>query len=564
MKLTNPWVGYLNRSYRSIKLSITDRLRALTPEIEDLSDTNILMVIINIMAGITEMLSYYIDSMAQESFITTARKRSSLIKLTKLINYRVRASIGATVDLTFTIYEAPNVPVRLAINKVLTIPLGTVVVDDAGNQFTTLKQKDIPSNTSSVIIPAQQHSPVSSTALGVSTGVASISIPLPIAYEDGTLGVVINAVAWERVEDFGFSFPTSEHFIVDVSDQGLPYLIFGDGVNGKIPPTGLTIYGTYYTTLGRTGNFISSGALTTISTSIALPAQTPTITSLLVTNINYPAGGSDIEGVEAIRRNAPLSLRTLQRAVTRQDYIDIARLAPGIDKANLFFNCGKKVILYVAPVNGGIASQGLLDSTLDYFENKSMVTTFPTVKAAGETYIGLKILAKSKFRVNPLLAKMDIEDALIEAYSEAGSDINKAVRLSDIMALIDNLDKIDYLNIVYIYGVPYARPVNNVIQLDWVREILSESNERLTWKIAYSGGVFKIYKGGNYLQDLTVGVEFLAPGIFSFTINSSAGISSGDYWEIVTYPFNSDIVIDDYTVPRIHPYLQFVDITVNE
>lgn len=557
MKLTNPWVGYLDRSYKDIKTSILNRLRILTPELTDLSDSNILVILVSILAGIAEQLGYYVDTVARESYITTARKFSSMLKVVKLINYRVRSNISASVDLTFTI------PTNIVEGTVFTIPAGTLVTTSDGVEFTTVADRTFLTNTHTLTVGARQRLLVTLTAIGESTGAADQSFTLPLSYEDQTLVVEVDGYSWELQDDLAFSSPTSKHFYVSVPESGAPTLVFGDGVKGAIPTASEIIYVSYYTTLGADGNKIGPASITENST-IVLPVQTPTIDELTITNIDYPAGGTNREGIEEIRKFAPLYLRTLNRAVTEQDYIDIARLSPGVDKAAILFNCGKKVKIYIAPLGGGIAANSLLESTLAFMEKRKMVTTFLDVQAAGETYLKLDIEATARFRVNPILVGDDIKEALIQAYSGDNSNINKPIRLSDVIALIDNLERVDFLNIHYISAVPYARPINSSLQLPWVREVLGGSKTKIKWKLIYTGGIFKLYKEAEIVQDVEVGVEVTYLDILKFTISSvPATAVNGTYWEFYTYPYNQDITLDDYTVPRIHPYLTYVTITVN-
>ena len=135
MALENQWVTYLQRSYKSIKAAILTRMQTVVPEITDHSESNVFVIIINAFAGLIEQLNYYIDNVARESFITTARRYSSLVKLTRLIDYRVRAKIGATVDLKITAVSATDVPVALDDNE--TLAAGLIVEDSAGVQFIT-------------------------------------------------------------------------------------------------------------------------------------------------------------------------------------------------------------------------------------------------------------------------------------------------------------------------------------------------------------------------------------------------------------------------------------------
>ena len=560
MKLTNPWVGYLDRSYKTIKTSILTRLRGLTPEMTDLSDSNLLVVMVGIVAGVAEQLGYYIDSAARELYLLTARKLTSVLKIVKLINYRVRARISATVDISFTI------PVPLNAGVTLTIPKDTIVATLDGIQFVTTEAKSFLGNTTRLDVSARQRSLVPLTVIGVSSGLASQVFNLPIAYEDGTLVVEINAVTWEMVDDLSFSKSTDKHFYVTVpgSANATPTLIFGDGTHGAIPTNLAQIKVSYYLTKGSEGNGITPDSITTIVSTITLPTQVPAITEITVTNHDYPAGGTNQEGIAEIKKFAPLSLRTLDRAVTRQDYVDIAKLAPGVDKAAIFFNCGKTIKVYIAPLGGGIAAGSLLATTETFMNARKMVTTFLEVKAAGESYIRVNVEATAKFRVNPTIVEADIKEALIQAYSGDTSDINKPVRLSDIIALIDNLERVDFLSVHNMSLVPYARPLLHERQLTWAREVMGGSTIKIKWKLIYTGGIFKLYRDAQFIQDIAFSTETTYQDILKLQIDAApVGAVNGDVWEFYTYPYNKDVVLDDFTVPRIHPYLDYVTIQVN-
>ena len=98
MPTNNPWLNPYQRSFNSIKDQLKASLQTRIPEITDFSEGNIFMIIVSIYAAIAEVLHYYIDNMARETFFVTARRYSSLYKHAKLVDYHIKSAIPASVD----------------------------------------------------------------------------------------------------------------------------------------------------------------------------------------------------------------------------------------------------------------------------------------------------------------------------------------------------------------------------------------------------------------------------------------------------------------------------------
>lgn len=105
MILTNPWVGYLDRSYQQVKVSLLTRLGTSNPEITDYSESNPMIIMIDMFSGLLEDVNYYIDQMAREAFLETAEEYVSIIRLIKPLDYRVHLSYPAGVNLKFSFVD---------------------------------------------------------------------------------------------------------------------------------------------------------------------------------------------------------------------------------------------------------------------------------------------------------------------------------------------------------------------------------------------------------------------------------------------------------------------------
>ena len=551
MALSNEWVGYLQRSYSSIKLALLNGLKNRVPEMTDHSESNLMIILMSMFAGLVEQLNYYIDNMARESFLSSARRFSSGVKLSKLLNYNIKTSIPASVDLTLTF--------SAALPSDYTLPIGTIFSSDNGVKYMTTEPITAPMGSTSLSAPTLQQEELVAFSIGTTNGLGLQTLDLPQAYANNTISLKVgNDTNWQYKTTLGLSKPTDKHYTVEVSSLAIIRLKFGDGVNGAIPPAGQSVLFSGFTTSGSSGNVVA-GSITKVISTLSLPSP---ITLASTTNNFAASGGSNIETLNSIKLKAPLSIRTLDRAVTRQDYIDTAILAPGVSKANLLFNCGKSIEIFISPLGGGIAQASLITTTKNYIDQRKMVTTFVDVRPAGESIIYFKISVTAKFRESGVLTEQDVRTAILNAYSFENTDVNKNIRKSDIYALVDNISRVDFLTLDEIYLLPYARPISHTLQLLWDTKINVGSTQKVNWKITFNGTDFNIFKEGVYINNASINTSYTDPGnIITFTITPTS-YTAGQSWEFVTQAYNTDISTDDYSLPVSDT--NYLDITVTE
>ena len=131
-------------------------------------------------------------------------------------------------------------------------------------------------------------------------------------------------VRWHEVRDFHASDARSRHYTLDHLTGEIR---FGDGLSGLIPPVGAgNLRMALYSTGGGLGGNKPAGSIIQLKTTL------PYIDK--VTNF-YPAtGGADAESVDSLTARAPTEIRHRGRAVTAEDYEDLAHLAsPDVARA---------------------------------------------------------------------------------------------------------------------------------------------------------------------------------------------------------------------------------------
>jgi hypothetical protein len=136
-------------------------------------------------------------------------------------------------------------------------------------------------------------------------------------------------VRWHEVRDFLSSSSHDRHFVVDRQSGAIR---FGDGRQGRIPAIGANNVRLrrYQTGGGAFGNK-PAGSITQLRTSVRYVDS--------VINLEPAVGGQNVEDWEAVRERGARWLRHRERAVTLEDYEDLATLAsPAVAKAKCYPN----------------------------------------------------------------------------------------------------------------------------------------------------------------------------------------------------------------------------------
>jgi Baseplate J-like protein len=134
-------------------------------------------------------------------------------------------------------------------------------------------------------------------------------------------------VRWHEVIDFYGSSSHDRHYVLN---RLTGEISFGNGFSGKIPPIGTgNLRMSHYRTGGGIRGNSPTGSIAQLKTTI------PYID--LVTNSLAAAGGADAESIKSLIDRAPRQIRHGDRAVTIEDYEDLAiEASPEVARAKCF------------------------------------------------------------------------------------------------------------------------------------------------------------------------------------------------------------------------------------
>lgn len=571
MGITNKWLNPYQRSYQQIKAKLVESLMGLKDSqgqklITDYSEGNILIIILSLFAAIAEVLHYYVDNMARETFLSTARRYDSVVKHGALVDYHARAAIAATVDIILSRSITGN-----SIGAKLTIPQGTVFTDSNGNSWLSARDVTWYSNVTTCKVPLIQHEKYTLSALNnmvIPSGDRVIlnlgTLPNGKYYEQGSMSLQIGGESWVLVDTFAKSKPTDKHFIVSVDEALNPYIMFGDGTFGKKPAAGAKITNVvFYLTNGSQGN-VKSNTITSIPSVIS-----SSITDATVSNAYDAGGGSNYENFTMLKEHIPLSVKTLGVAITKEDFESLAMLVDGVNKAKADYECGRKLTVYISPDGGAVASSELINRVYNLLSQRAPMTTWLKVKSAGKVQIILEMDVTGKKSYKTAEIQTQILTALYNAYSPEQAQIGGSVRVSDIYALIDNLSTVDYLHLTKFYIKPWPTTIYGNKELNLGQFKLNKAKGSMTYYITFnSSTTFTVRSVSNgYVTTGSVGssIQIIdkANGFdFSLDIQNNSYQSGYRYSITVSEP-NHDYEDPGFNLPVFENASQLT-LTVNE
>ena len=571
-KLTNPWIRSYQRSYQSIKAQLLEDLANIKDDngnqlITDLSDGNILVIILSMFAAIAETLHFYIDNAAQESFLSTARKYDSVVKLGRLVDYHPKAATAARVDVRLNRNSS-------ATGDVVTIPKGTEFQDTAGNTWLSTRPVTLGAYVDHVNIPLIQHSfynldKLEGLSLSIDTAddtksVSSIMISLGSIegglYEHGTLQLEIDGKPWVEVTSFAYSKEGDRHFMVETDDDGIPYIIFSNYVSSASIGERITKASCYITN-GSSGN-VAANSITNVPSIISSILESATIF-----NMEAAGGGTNYEDIQTLKQNIPLSIRTTGVAITKQDFIDRALLVSGVREVALEYECGKKMTLYVAAANGLIAAEDILESVRNQLKPSLPISTELTVKSVGKNLmvLDIEVIGKRGFTNDNI--NEEVMTALMTAYAPENSSIGSSVRISDIYALVDNCKSVDYLHLNKFYVTPWPKLIVGYGVMEFSTFRIEKVSIKTTYLIVMTGdNIYTLYSvtGGFIKKNIPISSTRIVDtnNQNTFTMALSGELRSGNKYQFTLSNTDTDYSEANYSVPVLESESQ-VTLTIN-
>lgn len=406
-------IDYTNRDYYSLRDELIARIQDRIPEWTASDPSDFGVALVEAFAYMGDLISYYIDRTANESFIRTATQRESILNIALTYGYTPAGYRASTIDITFSNFSDQDITIPSG-----TVLSGEVVINDTVElvYFTTDAEAVVNAISGETpgeyVVSATQGRPVTLVAsesnnygelIGVSTGLPNMVFELgenPVV--DGSISIYVQDgdifSKWTKVEhiiDYGVNDLV---YSVFSDDNNVVSINFGDGVSGVIPTAYSEIRATYRVGGGSIGNVLPN----TINTIEYIPGLsegqiTAIQGAITLTNLKSALGGSNPESNDQIRISAPASLRSGNRAVTLKDFSDLALSVSGVGKANATASVWTSVTLYISPSRTSTDT----DPAPGLDDVGSPTAEFNKINSDVSTYIENKVLIGTTVSIQP-------------------------------------------------------------------------------------------------------------------------------------------------------------------
>ena len=279
-----------------------------------------LNILMDLLAYNTHYNAYYLNMVANESFLDTALLRDSVVSHAKTLGYTPYSVTAPKATINVTVESGSTTPETATISKGFTF--SSNLIDSVSYNFVTLNETKVTkSNTAFYFenLDVYEGSLVSYSFNYVqNSNPKSIFILPNSAIDTSTISVSVTpnsgntaTQVYNPVTEILDVDSTSLVYFLQESRDGNYEIYFGDDVIGKALIDGSIITVNYLVTNGTAGNKVNGFRPASVIAGY---------TNITVDVVNVAAGGSDRESVDSIKYSSSAQYATQNRLVTVKDY----------------------------------------------------------------------------------------------------------------------------------------------------------------------------------------------------------------------------------------------------
>lgn len=485
-------VDYTSRDFYSLRDDLVARVRSVLPKWSGDSPADFGIAMVEAFAYMGDVVNYYVDRIANESYLATATQRQSILNIARNYGYVPTGYRSASVTVQFTNEDTSAVVLPAGTELLASVNTGESTFDLI---WTLNAEVTVPAAVGEslgvVTATALQYEDISRRTENAATGVndidgelVAVSSGFPEQFYqltepqvvDGSVRIWIqNGEVFEpwtevlHLTDYG---PYDQVFSTIADADDFTYVQFGDGISGAIPTRFSVIKAAYNIGDGEGGN-VATNLITEI---YRVPGLSDTEVSVLsstlsVTNPSAGIGGSSPESNESIKEKAPKALTALNRAVSLKDYSYLALQVSGVGKANAVADTWTSVTVYIAPQrnstsvdqfpgytdlpsNGGVLLPefGVIQTaTKEFFVDKTQIGTSVTVSPPTYVPVSIELFYTKLEQYTETALETAILKVLLDVFKYSNTDFGDVIHPEEVETAVRAIPGIINARVVKMY-----------------------------------------------------------------------------------------------------------------
>lgn len=301
-----------------------------------------LNILLDVLAYNTHYQAYYLNMVANESFLDTALLRDSVVSQAKTLGYvpysrkAPRALIDFTVNTSSSATSTLSIPrgFRFLSNQIDGVSYGFVTLNEttvqkANGDFTFLSLPIYEGQLVSYLFTHNEATNPKQVFTLPDTDIDTSTITVTVQPNSSNTEISVYSLA----TDASNTQTTSEVFYLQEGKNRQYQIYFGNNIIGKKLSDGSIVNVNYLITNGevanKANNFIATETLTDSLGGVQ--------TDFIISPINSASGGAERESVDEIKFSAPLQFTTQNRLVTYKDYESyIKKNYPAVDSVSVW------------------------------------------------------------------------------------------------------------------------------------------------------------------------------------------------------------------------------------
>lgn len=433
--------SYTSRDINNLRKEVISIVREEVKNWSDFSDSDMGMVMLDVITGCIDYANYYLDKQANEVYLDRAQELKNVQAIAHTLGYKIPLVHSAEGQVVFAL---PHL-----FDDDLIVPKYTQVCTDTVSEsgsllyYATAKDTVIEAGKSFAFVPVIQGRVVE-----LNPTIETLTESFKFYIDEKNIAehsVVItdSEGEWEEVDDAYLEYNGGRKFSVHL-DGDQVYILFTWDMADHFPITDETISIKYLISAGADGN-IGAYLISHLVTSLYYNDRNLS-DEMAVRNVDAITGGASAPSIYDIVVGAKNNFKSMGRYVTLQDYKEAVESEPSVFKAivndwnseNTFVPSPYMVIAKIISKDGATFEETYLNNFAERINSKGVcaVKFFAEQAEVKPFDINLQFTAISSdplFR-NSLVKK--VKEALIDNFKYGRLEFGQTVTQADIRDVV--------------------------------------------------------------------------------------------------------------------------------